>query len=225
MKKECNTCRKFKWLNEYYTDVTSPDHKRARCIECDSKVVDDWFVAFNGNVYGIGLRGRLKKCLRFVNNELEKQCSSCEGWFKKEGFYPSTTPNAAAALEHRCITCSKKYVTKWNKNNPDKHSTNQRNSYRNRSLYQRNYNLKRYHGITHEEYIKILESQGGVCGNCGTSDPGSYGKYFNLDHDHETGKNRDLICSNCNWGFGNFKDSIELLQKAIKYLRRHGKNG
>ncbi|MDD3739090.1 MAG: endonuclease VII domain-containing protein [Lentimicrobiaceae bacterium] len=42
-----------------------------------------------------------------------------------------------------------------------------------------------------------------------------------VDHDHDTGNARDWICDSCNTGLGRFKDSIELMQEAIKYLKKH----
>ena len=42
-----------------------------------------------------------------------------------------------------------------------------------------------------------------------------------IDHDHNTGKGREWICDSCNTGLGRFKDSIELLQSAIDYLKKY----
>ncbi|MCB0514719.1 MAG: endonuclease VII domain-containing protein [Chitinophagales bacterium] len=44
---------------------------------------------------------------------------------------------------------------------------------------------------------------------------------FVKDHDHNTGNGREWICDSCNTGLGRFKDDISLLQKAIKYLKKH----
>lgn len=44
---------------------------------------------------------------------------------------------------------------------------------------------------------------------------------FRVDHNHETGKVRGLLCHNCNCGIGHLRDSIELLEKAKEYLRRN----
>jgi hypothetical protein len=42
-----------------------------------------------------------------------------------------------------------------------------------------------------------------------------------VDHDHVTGDPRELLCSFCNHGLGNFKDSVQLMQVAIAYLEKH----
>lgn len=81
------------------------------------------------------------------------------------------------------------------------------------------HNLKRY-GITPEDYAKLLEAQKGVCGICTTDVPLRARASYNLfvDHDHQTGKVRGLLCHNCNAGLGHFKDDTELLSKATEYL-------
>jgi len=45
-----------------------------------------------------------------------------------------------------------------------------------------------------------------------------------MDHDHDTGNAREWICDSCNTGLGRFKDNIELMQDAIKYLKKHTKS-
>ena len=79
----------------------------------------------------------------------------------------------------------------------------------------RNQQLLMKFGITLEEYNKLLESQNGVCAICGKP-PGK--KQLAVDHDHETSRVRGLLCSNCNHGLGNFKDTPKLLFGAIGYL-------
>lgn len=41
------------------------------------------------------------------------------------------------------------------------------------------------------------------------------------DHDHHTGKGREWICDSCNTGLGRFKDDINLLKRAINYLKKY----
>jgi hypothetical protein len=68
--------------------------------------------------------------------------------------------------------------------------------------------------ITHEDYRQILERQGGSCAIC-TRLCG----IMHVDHDHSTHKVRGILCSACNRGLGYLQDNIEILEKAIAYLR------
>ena len=84
-------------------------------------------------------------------------------------------------------------------------------------LTARRASLKAIYGIAGDEYDKLLESQKGHCALCGMS-PKDNRKRLAVDHNHVTGKVRGLLCDRCNKGLGNFKDNIEVLKKAIKYL-------
>lgn len=63
----------------------------------------------------------------------------------------------------------------------------------------------------------MKNSQGGVCAICECPDK----KRLSVDHDHQTGKIRGLLCANCNLALGNFKDDPDRLAKAIVYLKRN----
>jgi hypothetical protein len=77
--------------------------------------------------------------------------------------------------------------------------------------------LKATYGISYKEYKTMLEAQNGQCAICGTTSTGNR-KAFHVDHDHETGEVRGLLCGNCNSGIGNLRDDIGLLKRAIQYL-------
>ena len=74
-------------------------------------------------------------------------------------------------------------------------------------------------GISVAEYDKILDEQNGRCAICGTLPSGK--KSFAIDHDHETGKIRGLLCTRCNPMLGFAQDSREILLKAVEYLLKH----
>ena len=69
---------------------------------------------------------------------------------------------------------------------------------------------------THDSYGDLLRKQGGVCAIC--YHPPSAVRRLAIDHNHETGKVRGLLCTTCNMGLGFFKDSQARLQSAVDYL-------
>lgn len=73
--------------------------------------------------------------------------------------------------------------------------------------------LKKY-SLSIEEYEKLLLAQEGVCAICKQTGT----KQLAIDHDHETGKVRGLLCSSCNTGLGLLGDSLEALKNVILYL-------
>jgi site-specific DNA-adenine methylase len=73
------------------------------------------------------------------------------------------------------------------------------------------------HATTQEEYDIQLRKQRNRCAVCRKE----FTETPHIDHCHKTLKNRGILCVDCNLGLGRFKDSIELLSSAIKYLRRH----
>ena len=81
----------------------------------------------------------------------------------------------------------------------------------------RHYTLAKY-GIGVEEYEALRLAQGNRCAICGTDDPASNAGEWHVDHCHESGAVRGLLCSRCNIGLGYFKDDPARLTAAIKYL-------
>lgn len=59
----------------------------------------------------------------------------------------------------------------------------------------------------------------GACQCCGSKDPGGDGNWH-TDHDHNRLIFRGILCSNCNSGLGLEKESVEILQKMISYLKK-----
>ena len=83
-------------------------------------------------------------------------------------------------------------------------------------LCRRDYDWQYKYGISPEQYLEMWEAQGGKCKICGKELPD--GEYLCIDHDKKTGEVRGLLCKECNWGLGNFKDNPKSLEKAIEYL-------
>ena len=79
--------------------------------------------------------------------------------------------------------------------------------------------IKKVWDITLEQYNEILDSQNGVCAIC--KEKPIEGKNLFIDHNHETGKVRGLLCNHCNLGIGNLKENEYIFLESIKYLKKY----
>jgi len=81
----------------------------------------------------------------------------------------------------------------------------------------RNRTLKTQYGITEDDVDRMILEQENCCCICTLE----FQKTPNVDHCHDTGKVRGLLCWNCNIGLGYFKDSLGNLQRGYDYLQEH----
>lgn len=103
----------------------------------------------------------------------------------------------------------KQQYKKWEQNNPDK---------------RKNIQLRNNHGLTLDDYNAMLKNQRGVCAICGRPERIKHKEKIRdlaVDHNHQTGKIRQLLCGNCNYMLGHADENITILQNAITYLLKH----
>jgi hypothetical protein len=82
------------------------------------------------------------------------------------------------------------------------------------------YNDLQKYGVSEVRFKEMYVDQQGRCGICLER---MLSHDCHIDHDHESGLVRRLLCSKCNLGLGLFRDDIRLLARAIVYLEDHGK--
>jgi len=88
-------------------------------------------------------------------------------------------------------------------------------------LFRRRRNhLKNLYGLSWESYQVLLKSQNKVCAICLSKNKSK--RKLAVDHSHDNGNIRGLLCDKCNRGLGYFNDDISILKKVIKYLKKHG---
>lgn len=80
--------------------------------------------------------------------------------------------------------------------------------------------MRKAYGMTLSEFDVALENQGGKCAICKGTDP--KGKRFCVDHNHETGQVRGILCNGCNSMLGKSGDSPNVLLAGYKYLMSSG---
>lgn len=121
-----------------------------------------------------------------------------------------------------CKPCSSKRNAAWRAKNAERLREYERKRPKRSAEERRRMQLWRLYKILPEDYDRLFAEQSGRCAICGTDDPGSGRELMNVDHDHETGEVRGLLCMGCNIAIGHMGDDIERLKSAIAYLERGG---
>lgn len=135
----------------------------------------------------------------------DKRCPQCEEVKDTSMFYRNRSYTDGCSSY--CKVCQNKRTAEYARKNRSK-------------IADKDYQLRQRYGITRSKYDEMLASQRGLCAICG-NDGCPTGRRMSVDHDHDTGQVRGLLCSNCNTGIGKLGDSVERLQSAIEYLKKH----
>lgn len=116
-------------------------------------------------------------------------------------------------MKKKCVVCGKKH------NERSKRFCSSKCGSRDRKLRLR-YNISS-DKVT--EMYKLQKGRCSICNSRGDVHELGFTKYptFHIDHCHSTDKVRGLLCSECNMGLGKFRDDVERLKRAIKYLKKH----
>lgn len=137
---------------------------------------------------------------------------------RKNGYYTSD-----------CKECACNTIKKWYRNGGKKKCQDHKATEAGKARVQRNRfsSRVRMHGISEEEYLLMYEIQDGACAICGNTQSIKHnGKVISLsiDHNHDTGQVRGLLCHHCNAMIGHAREDVDLLKKAIKYIETHNKS-
>ena len=179
---------------------------------------------------------------------MEKQCIKCKLVKNIDSF--SKDSNKKDGLMGRCRVCISLYQKQWttankehvkNKNaewhelnrkranavrrkyyisNKEKILKKNRQKYAENPNYFKDIDLKKVYGITLEQYDQMLNTQNHACAIC-KKHKNEFAKALAVDHCHDTGKVRGLLCTNCNRALGNLKDSIDSAINAVAYLKAY----
>jgi len=162
---------------------------------------------------------------------LRSECYECEQVRLKEWRESNKYAPPIPVTEKKCICCKevrgrKEYV--FSKSSRDhltsvcrQCATNNHGQWYRKTtkLAHRNSYLSRMYGLNLEEFNRRLEIQKGLCMICKLD----MSPRACVDHSHETGQVRDLLCNKCNSMLGAL-DSPEFLTRAIAYIIRHHPN-
>jgi Recombination endonuclease VII len=155
---------------------------------------------------------------------MSKICKKCNKVKSRKKF--AYKKAAKDKLQSWCNRCVRKYNRHWFSKVSDKTKRKYAKNFKLKHPdYHKNYDRDRVYAryeITEKQYNKLLKLQKGRCAICENTKGDSIRDHLHIDHDHSIKDSkviRGLLCANCNMGLGKFKESIELLRKAVKYLK------
>jgi len=231
MPEDTKHCRKCDRMLPITSFSPSGPYVKSRCKECEAKRVKAYYASNSG--YREKVKGRVRERERILRLPLEERpvpvvaaiptsrsCTRCKEEKPLEQF--SKQPGGKFGKLSVCKKCKKE-------ENHEAVRTGRWPSFT--QAGQRSYKLKKNYGITHEEYDRILASQGGCCALCKSCEPGfiysrwgpkKEAKYLLVDHDHVTGVVRGLLCGTCNMWLGNYEQLLTRAgaDKLAQYLAR-----
>ena len=129
-----------------------------------------------------------------------KTCGVCKEKKSLEEFYDKKNKGGSLGKDHCCKKCRNIKSKDHYQRNPKKYWEKQ---------IGRNFN------ITPKEYEDMFEKQNYRCAICKEY---KSSKRLTVDHCHETGKVRGLLCDSCNLGIGMFGHNTAVLESAIRFL-------
>ncbi len=152
-----------------------------------------------------------------------KTCTKCQTPKTLDQYYSRSA--SKDGLFARCKNCIDIYERERLRKDPDKNKRYYRANKERLKAAAREYDkvtgrdkrLQRRFGITYMQYMEMLTLQNCVCAICHQTCP--TGLNLAVDHDHETGKVRGLLCRPCNQGIGTFGEDPSRLESAASYLK------
>jgi len=143
-----------------------------------------------------------------------KRCPKCGMKKRVSGFHKNR--NRKDGLGCWCKKCKAIKDKKWRKLNKGLQKERSAKYYREKGCKAV---ARRLYGET-VDFDKMYEEQKGRCAVC-NKHQSELAKRLHIDHNHETGQVRSLLCHSCNVGLGHFRHRKDLMQDAINYLVRH----
>lgn len=224
--KHCSKCGETKLRSEFYKQKKSADGLQGYCKPCSKSIAIAHGRTEEGKQYHIEY-SKNKVDSKYLLSRKYRQVF--DGLFAVlRVLYPTVSPpslkskqrqrlrqerlRVEAAQKGYCLVCHKEPATHGVECEKCKTS-------------KANRRLKKNFGITLDDYLMMFDIQQGRCAICGIVGLRAHGKgsklggiYLVVDHCHQTGRVRKLLCHRCNTMIGLAKESLNTLRSAIDYL-------
>lgn len=196
---QCPNCEETKPFSDFYTNPSRGNGHSSYCKKCCS-------------ITDARKHHRESTVERFLLSPPEtKMCYTCLQTKPIDEFHLRRKNDPVGGRVSDCKDCQK---------------ARQRRNYHRSNDKKKHLIVLRSHNITEEQYKVMFDAQGGVCAICKqeetAKDPRSgLVRKLSIDHCHQTGLIRELLCSRCNMMIGMARDNPEALINAAEYLKKH----
>jgi Recombination endonuclease VII len=229
--KRCRVCGVEKSLDEFHKYAKSPDGRQYRCKVCSIAAARQWNLDHPEAVRAAAQKNR--------------QTAKSKAWYKarrtgeqretilaqKRAYLERNRDEINRTVrERRDPVKEKARYARYYALNKERILARNREYGRANAQRARDNKLRRDFGITLEQLNQMVADQNGCCKICGTQmhpggdrENGVYRTGVCVDHDHETGGVRGVICSPCNTGLGMFKDDPARMRAAADYIDKYRK--
>lgn len=222
--KKCSRCKEFLPWEHFHRNRATKDGRQGHCRPCGNMIRREYE---ERNAEALALR-RAEKLATATAPDATKVCTKCKIERPILSFYAHRGTKDGRATY--CAECQRASSREWNAANAERareRNALYRSDPKNRAKSARNMRSMwlRLYGLTETQYLDMLAAQGGVCAICyqserfidsRTGEP----RRLAVDHDHETGKVRGLLCGRCNRTLGHMNEDVDSLIRAAEYLRR-----
>lgn len=214
--RQCRKCGEEKPLEDFSPHARGKYGRQPRCKVC--------CLAANKARYYANLdESREKSRLR----ALAEQAANPEARNEARARWRAVNPDADRASKRKWLEANrpqKRAATEaWRKANLGKFNAAGKAWKKSHPEAMRIYQLRQY-GLTPDCYEKMLAIQGGCCAICREPPSGKRNRLC-VDHHHDSGMVRSLLCVRCNAGIGSFRENTRHLLSAVDYLVEHGSPG
>ena len=190
----CNHCKQQKPASEFNRNKNTRSGYHGYCRSCGK--------AFNAARLS---RNRAHNTAN-PTNIISKKCNKCKQIKASDEFFKDIS--SRNGLTKCCKSCDSERRKMERKAHPGRHKYSA---------------IKSRYGLTRAEYDTMLQKQNGVCAICSCVDTTVVNGgqcLLSVDHDHETGKIRGLLCHKCNTGIGMLATPENCI-RAAQYLKAH----
>ena len=207
--KRCTLCSDLLPVDQFYRRAASKDGLTDCCKACTLARKKAARERFNS-------RTDAEAAAAFDAAPTTKVCPTCKRELGKEAF--TRDRGRRTTVGQHCLQCAVVKSAEQRSKYPERDRANRRKSYlKNYDTTTLRYRLRKNYDLSLEAYMVLFEKQEGLCAICRKPQAGRT-KNLCVDHDHETGEVRGLLCNNCNRGLGLFGDDPQVLANAADYL-------